>query len=213
MDKELARRGHRFARYCDDFLIVVKSPRAGERVKARLTRLLQQHLKLEINERKSTVGPTKACGFLGFTFQGTRSSWSPAAFQDFRHRLRELTGRSWGVSRAYRMRQLNEYIQGWIQYFGLSQYYRPLPELEAWLRRRLRMGFWKQWRSVRTTVRELRKLGTATKTAILTALSRKGPWPLSRTLATQTGMTNQWLSESLGLVPIRALWISLHYPT
>ena len=32
-------------------------------------------------------------------------------------------------------------------------------------------------------------------------------------LATQTGMTNQWLSESLGLVSIRALWISLHYPT
>ena len=31
--------------------------------------------------------------------------------------------------------------------------------------------------------------------------------------ATQTGMTNEWLSESLGLVSIRALWISLHYPT
>jgi RNA-directed DNA polymerase len=71
-DKELERRGHRFARYCDDFLLVIKSPRAGERVKASLTRFLQQRLKLEINERKSTVGPTKACGFLGFTFQGTR---------------------------------------------------------------------------------------------------------------------------------------------
>jgi RNA-directed DNA polymerase len=55
-------------------------------------------------------------------------------------------------------------------------------------------------------------LGPSRKTAILTALSRKGPWPLSRTLATQTGMTNQWLTETLGLVSIRALWISLHYP-
>ena len=61
-------------------------------------------------------------------------------------------------------------------------------------------------------VRELIKLGTARKTVILTALSRKGPWPLSRTLATQTGMTNQWLTETLGLVSIRALWIALHYP-
>jgi RNA-directed DNA polymerase len=213
LDKELERRRHRFARYGDDFLIVVKSQRAGERVKASLTRFLQQHLKLEINESKSTVGPTKECGFLGFTFQGTRSYWSPEAFQDFRHRLRELTGRSWGVSMAYRIRHLNEYIRGWIQYFGLSQYYRPLPELDAWLRRRLRMGFWKQWRYVRTKVRELLKLGTAKKTALLTALSRKGPWHWSRTLATQTGMTNQWLSESLGLVSIRALWIALHYPT
>jgi RNA-directed DNA polymerase len=213
LDKELERRGHRFARYCDDFLIVVKSQRAGERVKASLTRFLQRHLKLEINESKSTVGPTKECVFLGFTFPGTRISWSQEAFQDFRHWLRELTGRSWGVSMAYRVRHLNEYIRGWIQYFGLSQYYRPLPELDAWLRRRLRMCFWKQWRYVRTKVRELLKLGTAKKTAILTALSRKGPWHLSRTLATQTGMTNQWLSETLGLVSIRALWIALHYPT
>jgi RNA-directed DNA polymerase len=56
-------------------------------------------------------------------------------------------------------------------------------------------------------------LGTARKTATLTALSRKGPWHLARTLATQTGMTNQWLTETLGLVSIRALWISLPYPT
>jgi RNA-directed DNA polymerase len=114
---------------------------------------------------------------------------------------------------AYRIRHLNEYLRGWVQYFGLSQYYRPLPELAAWLRRRLRMGFWKPWRYVRTKVRELLKLGTAKTTALLTALSRKGPWHWSRTLATQTGRTNQWLSESLGLVSIRALWISLHYPT
>jgi RNA-directed DNA polymerase len=213
LDKELDRRGHRCARYCADFLIVVKSQRAGARVKASVTRFLQRHLKLEINESKSTVGPTKACRFLGFTCHGTRIYWSPEAFQDFPHRLRQLTGRSWGVSRAHRISKLNAYIRGWMQYFGLSQYYRPLPDLEAWLRRRLRLGFWKQWRSVRTKVRELLKLGTAKPTAILTALSRKGPWHLSRTLATQTGMTNQGLTETLGLISIRALWIALHYPT
>jgi RNA-directed DNA polymerase len=213
LDKELERRGHHFARYCDDFLIVVKSRRAGERVKASLTRFLRRHLKLEINETKSTIGPTTECRFLGFTFHGTRIYWSHEAFQDFRYRLRKLTGRSWGVSLAYRISKLNEYLRGWLHYFGLSQYYRPLPELDAWLRRRLRMCLWKQWRSVKTKVRELLKLGTPRKTAILTALSRKGPWHLSRTLATQTGMTNQWLTETLGLVSIRALWIALHYPT
>jgi len=56
---------------------------------------------------------------------------STPAFQDFRHRLRKLTGRSWGVSLAYRIRHLNEYLRGWVQYFGLSQYYRPLPALDA----------------------------------------------------------------------------------
>ena len=211
--QELERRGHRFARSCDDFLVVVTSPRAGDRVKASLTRFLQPHLKLEIKESQRRVGPTNACGFLGFTFQGTRLSWAHEAGQDFRHRLRQLTGRSWGVSMAYRISKLNAYLRGWRQYFGLSPYSRPLPELEAWLPRRLRLCFWKQWRAVRTKVRELLKLGTAKQTAILAALSRKGPWPLSRTLATQTGMTKQWLSESLALVSIRALWIALHYPT
>jgi RNA-directed DNA polymerase len=92
LDKELERRGHHFARYCDDFLIVVHSQRTGERVKASLTRFLRQHLKLEINETKSTVGPTNACTFLGFTFHGTRIYWSHEAFQDFRHQLRQRTG-------------------------------------------------------------------------------------------------------------------------
>jgi RNA-directed DNA polymerase len=212
LDKELDRRGHQFARYCAAFLLVVKSPRAGERVKASLTRFLQHPLKLETKESKRTVGPTKDCGLLGFTCPGTRRSWSHAAVQDFRHRLHKLTGRSGGVSMAYRIRNLNEYLQGWLQYFGLSQYSRPLLDLEAWLRRRLPMGFWKQGRYVRTKVRELLKRGTAKKTALLTALSRKGPWPLSRTLATQTGMTTQGLSASLGLVSLRALWIALPYP-
>ncbi|MDD4118407.1 MAG: hypothetical protein PHI39_09370 [Kiritimatiellae bacterium] len=42
-------------------------------------------------------------------------------------------------------------------------------------------------------------------------LSRKGYWHLSRTMATQSGMTNHWL-ESQGLVSIRKLWIAYHYP-
>jgi RNA-directed DNA polymerase len=112
LEKELEGRGQHFARYGDDFLIVVHSQRAGERVKARLTRFLQHHLKLEINEAKSTVGPTNECVFLGFTFHGTRIYWSYEAFQDFRYRLRKLTGRSWGVSLAYRIRNLNEYSRG-----------------------------------------------------------------------------------------------------
>jgi RNA-directed DNA polymerase len=162
-DQELDRRGPLFARYWEDFLIVVKSRRAGERVKASLPPFLQQPLQLEINETKSTVSPTKECVLLGFTFHGTRRYWSPEAFHDFRPHLRQLTGRSWAVSLAYRIRQLNEYIRGWIPDFGLSHYYRPLPELEAWLRRRLRLGLWKQWRYGRITVRELLKGGPPRK--------------------------------------------------
>src|SRR5262249_59203088 len=72
LDKELERRGHHFARYGDDFLLVVKSQRAGDRLKASLTRFLQHHLKLEINERQSTVGPTNQGRVLRCSFRGAR---------------------------------------------------------------------------------------------------------------------------------------------
>ena len=40
LDKELERRGHRFARYADDCNIYVRSQRAGERVMASIERFL-----------------------------------------------------------------------------------------------------------------------------------------------------------------------------
>jgi len=142
-------------------------------------------------------------------YQGAKLRWSEEAFADFRHRVKKLTGRSWGVSMDYRLRKLGEYLRGWMGYFGISDSYRPIPELDGWLRRRVRMRYWKQWRNVRTRVRHLLALGTSRKHAILTALSRKGYWHLARTLATQTGMTNKWLAGQ-GLLSIRALWMKAH---
>jgi len=60
-------------------------------------------------------------------------------------------------------------------------------------------------------VRELRKLGTSLHVAISVAISRKGPWHFSRTLATQTGMTNKWLKDQ-GLLSVKELWVNIHYP-
>jgi RNA-directed DNA polymerase len=206
LDRELEKRGHRFARYADDLIVLVKSVRAGQRVMASLTRYLDRKLRLAVNEHKSRVTPIDACTFLGFEFHRGKLRWSVAAFADFKHHVRTFTGRSWGVSMSYRFKQLGQYVRGWMGYFGISQYYRPIPELDEWLRRRIRMCYWKQWRGVRARVRNLLKLGTWKKAAILTAISRKSYWHLSRSLATQTGMTNDWLAAQ-GLVSIRALWM------
>ena len=62
----------------------------------------------------------------------------------------------------------------------------------------------------RTKVRGLTKLGIFLRTAISAGLSRKGPWKLSRTLATQSGMTNEWLKIQ-GLLSVKDLWVSIHY--
>ena len=209
LDRELEGRGHRFVRYADDLMVLVKSERAGQRVKASLTAYLDRQLKLPVNEKKSQVAKIDQCVFLGFTFKRGKLRWSDAAFADFKHRIRELTGRSWGVSMDYRFQKLGQYLRGWLGYFGISEYYRPIPELDEWLRRRVRMCYWKQWRLTRTKIGHLLALGVGKRTAVLTGISSKSYWHLSRSQATQVGMTNDWL-KAQGLVSIRDLWMKAH---
>jgi len=210
LDKRLESQQLRFARYADDFTICVKSTSAGHRVMAWVSRFLTRELKLVVNEAKSRVVKTNDLQFLGFTFRGKKIRWSDQALKDFKHRIRQLTKRSWGISMHRRYRELRLYIQGWINYFGLSEYYRPLPRLDEWIRRRIRMCYLKQWRRPRTRIRNLIKLGTRTLTAVSLGLSSKGPYRLARTLATQSGMNNKWLAQQ-GLVSVRELWIKFHY--
>jgi RNA-directed DNA polymerase len=190
---------------------MVKSLSAGNRVMASIRRFLEQKLRLKVNEKKSMVGPVEECGFPGFIFVRGKIRWSEKAFREFKRRVRQFTGRSWFVSMDYRLHKLAEYVRGWMNYYGISEYYRPIPEIDEWLRRRIRMCYWKQWRYVRTKVRNLLRLGTYKKEAILTALSRKGPWHCARTLATQAGMTNKWLAEQ-GLISVKEQWVKIHYP-
>jgi RNA-directed DNA polymerase len=136
---------------------------------------------------------------------------APKKLKAFKQRIKELTGRSRGISMERRLTDLNRYVRGWIGYFGLARQFDEFANLDGWIRRRVRMCYWKQWRRCRKRVRELLKLGVSANCAIPTALSRKSYWHMARTLATQSGMTNAWL-ESQGLVSVRNLWIAFHYP-
>lgn len=211
LDTELEKRGHRFVRYADDFIILVKSERAAERVMGSVRRFLERYLKLQVNEKKSRIVPTNGLDFLGFCFKGTKIRWSDDAFHQFKRRLKRLTGRSWFVSMAYRFKKLDQYLRGWMGYFGISEFYRQIPEIDHWLRRRVRMCYWKQWRKTRTKVRNLLKLGSSMDAALAAGRSRKGYWRLSRTLGTHVGMSNQWLQDQ-GLLSVKELWVNIHYP-
>jgi RNA-directed DNA polymerase len=213
LDKELERRGHSFARYADDFIILVKSPRAGERVKQSISGFLEKKLKLKINREKSKTGKANQAKFLGFCFPGKTIRWTTDALEDFKHRIRELTARSWGISMEDRITKLNEYLRGWMGYFGISQHWAPIEPLDQWIRRRLRMCLWKQWRFVRTKVRELQKLGGDVKAIVRLAFKHRGPWWCSNTREVQFVLHNNYFHQQLGLLSMRALWIQVHYPS
>jgi len=66
LDKELEKRGHRFVRYADDFVIFVKSTRAAERVKGSITEYLEDKLRLIINQEKSQITKAHKLEFLSY---------------------------------------------------------------------------------------------------------------------------------------------------
>jgi len=211
LDKELQRRGHQFARYADDLIILVKSKRVGKRVMESISRFLERKLRVRVNRDKSKVVKAEESSFLGFTFTRKRLTVSEKSLTRFKSEVRRLTGRSWGVSMDYRCWKIRTYLQGWMNYFGVALKYNDAVEVDHWLRRRVRMCYWKQWRRARKRIGELIKLGAPRYHAILTGLSRKGYWHLSKTLSTNCGLGNEFLQKQ-GLTSIRTLWIQVHYP-
>jgi RNA-directed DNA polymerase len=210
LDKELERRGHKFARYADDFTIIVKSRRAGERVLGSISRYLKERLKLVVNTTKSHVVNTNESKFLGFTFNGTRIQWHPKTLQKFKQQVRRLTNRNWGVSMKYQIFKISQYLRGWINYFGIASGYQRCVELDHWIRRRVRMAYWRQWRKPRTKVRSLMRLGVHVKSAVACGITSKGPWRSAKTPGIQQALSNAYL-KSQGLYALRDGWIKLHH--
>lgn len=112
----------------------------------------------------------------------------------------------------YRLKKLGAYVRGWMNYFGLSTYYKPIPPLDQWIRRRVRMCYWRMWKRPKKRRKELRKLGVTEAQINKVVSSRKAYWKLSRTLATNMGMGNEWLAEQ-GLISLKEQWIKIHYPS
>ena len=210
LDKELERRGLRFVRYADDFQIFVRSERSAQRVFVSVKRFLTQRLKLVVNEQKSSVRAAQGCEYLGFTFVGKRVTIkvAPKKLKAFKRRVKQLTGRSRGISMRRRLTDLSRYLRGWISYFGLARQFDQFVELDGWIRRRVRMCYWKQWRHPRTKVRKLVKLGVSLDMAIKHAISRKAYWRMSRTPAMRYAMPNKWL-EQQGLLSLKQRWVAL----
>ena len=211
LDKELEKRGHQFARYADDFTILVKSKRAGERVLHSVSRYLQQRLKLVVNTTKSHVVKTNDSKFLGFTFRAGNIHWHPKTLLKFKQQVRRLTNRNWGVSMKYQLFKISQYLRGWINYFGIAKGYQRCVELDHWIRRRVRMAYWRQWRKPRTKVRNLMRLGVHVQAAVACGITSKGPWRSARTPGINQALSLKYL-KSEGLYSLRDGWIKLHYP-
>jgi RNA-directed DNA polymerase len=210
LDQELARRGHRFARYADDAKVYVRSERAGRRVMAGLTEFIERRLRLKINQAKSAVARPEDRHFLGFRLRvdphtGTvEVLLSERTKRNAMERVRQLTPRNWGNTLVSCIAQINAWLRGWHGFFGIvsASEMQMMRKIDAHLRRRLRAILLRHWKRKRTIARNLVKLGVPRRSAWRQVYQgRRSWWALSHIPAVDHGLNRAFFRER-GLVAV-----------
>jgi group II intron reverse transcriptase/maturase len=203
LDKELEKRGLCFVRYADDCVIFVRSKRAGSRVMESVSRFIEKKLRLKVNRDKSAVGRPWDRKYLGFCMTNSRKNpkirihWE--TIKRFKQRVREITARRRGRSLSQVIDELNQFMSGWWNYYGMTESFNRLRPLPHWIRRRLRALVWKHWKNRKTRVRELLKRGVTRIFALTTGCARKGPWRMSKVKWVNIALPDAYFM-SLGLL-------------
>ena len=213
LDKELEKRGHKFVRYADDCNIYVKSQRAGERTMKSVQRFIEKKLRLKVNELKSAVDRPWKRKFLSFSFTLHKESKiriAKIALERMKKKIREITSRKKPFSIEYRIEQLNQYLVGWLGYFALIDTPSILKLLDGWIKRRLRMCLWKDWKNPRTRVRNLTRLKVPYGKAYEWGNTRKGYWRISKSPILHRTLGNSYW-ESQGLKSLQVRYETLRY--
>ncbi|MFJ7734687.1 group II intron reverse transcriptase/maturase [Lysinibacillus sp. NPDC097231] len=213
LDKELEKRGHKFVRYADDCNIYVKTKRAGERVMASIKTFIEKTLRLKVNEKKSAVARPWQRKFLGFSFTSRKEPQvriAKESIKRMKNKIRELTAKKKPFPMEYRIQQLNQYLIGWCGYFALADTKSVFESLDGWIRRRLRMCLWKNWKKPRTKVRNLIRLGVPDWKAYEWGNTRKSYWRISKSPILHRTLGNSYWSNQ-GLKSLQARYEILRY--
>ena len=215
-DKEFEDRGVKVIRYADDIVLLAKSQRATERLLKTSTKYLEEKLKLKVNSEKSkavSVAAIRNFKFLGFAMGRNRKGYfirvHAKSLKKAKQKLKELTSRSQGRNVRVVMHNLKVYMTGWLTYFGIASMKTTIIEWNGWLRRRIRMYIWKQWKKLRTRVQNLINLGMEPWKAYRNGNTRKGYWAVAGSGILTHTITNERLAQA-GYFDILAKYESLH---
>jgi group II intron reverse transcriptase/maturase len=215
LDRELARRGHRFVRYADDCNVYVRSERAGKRVMASIKQFIERRLRLKVNEQKSAVARPEERHFVGFRLRRepldgqVEVTLSKRSYERIGEQIRELLPRNWGSSLDACIQRLNRYLVGWLGFFGIcTAGQSTFRNLDAHIRRRLRAIQLRHWKCKRTIARKLISFGIRAKTAWKSVYEgRKSLWALSHTSTVDRALRNSYW-DARGLVSLEHRWLA-----
>lgn len=200
-DQEMERRGVKVIRYADDIVVLAKSKRAAGRLLESCRRYLEGKLKLKMNAQKSKVVSVLAIKhfkFLGFCLGKNKKGVYIRAHRESlakaKRKLRQLTRRNQGRNVRMVMENVKSFIRGWLGYYYVADIKRTLMSWNEWLRRRLRMYIWKQWKKPRTRIMNLKKLGIPEWQAYQWGNTRLGYWRIAGSAVLNRSITNEKLA-------------------
>lgn len=197
-DQEMKTQGIRIVRYADDILIFARSPRQAERYRVIATKVLEEDLKLVVNQEKTHVTSLReGVAFLGFVIYPKYISVHPKRIKRFKARVRELTPRTHGNNLEGQIKALNRFLRGWINYFQIANCKGWLTEMMGWIRRRLRMNQMREWKSWKALHRALRQRGYHGE---FKRISMRR-WRNSASPLLSMALPNSWFAD-LGLVDL-----------
>ncbi len=203
LDRELERRGHSFCRYADDCNIYVRSRKAGQRVMETIIRFIEKKLKLKVNRSKSGVRHCSDVKFLGYTIMsGGGIRVADKSIDRLKDKVRMITKRNRGVRFEQVIRELNQAITGWRNYFRLANcWLNNLKHMDGWIRRKLRCYRLKQCGRKYTIVKFLQSLGCPETKSWNVAMYSQGWWNMSKKVAVGQTMGIKWFVQ-IGLEPL-----------
>ena len=191
--------------YCN---IYVKTKKAAERVMKSITKFIEKLL-LEVNKEKSKIDRPWKLKFLGISFyysnKGVKIRIHEKSLIKFKKKLKEITSRSNGMSIEQKVEKLKQCIIGWVNYFRIADMKNIVQELDRWLRRRIRMCYWKNWKKIKTKHDNLVRLGIPEYKAWEYANTSKNYWRISKSPILSKTLTNKYL-ENIGLISIKACY-------
>ena len=203
LDKELEDRGHSFVRYADDLSLYVGSEKAAERVMGSVTEYIEEKLKLRVNRDKTQISQGQQSTLLGFSFYRNKGQWevriAPKSLKRIKEKIRAKTKRNDPSNAGEKLKKLEAMIEGWVNYFRIARAKSVMRSLDEMVRHRIRTGIWKQWKSPRTRIRNLRKLGASQRNAERWGNSSWGYYRMGNHPALSTTVTNERL-QKLGYV-------------
>ena len=189
--------------------IYVKSKRAGERVYASLKQFLETKLKLKVNDEKSAVALVEERKFLGYRLLNDgKLTIAPKTLERAKDKIRRLTQRNRGRSLDQVIRELNSYLNGWLNYFKLAHAKSLMGKLDSWIRRKLRCYKLNQRKRGPSIAKLLMSLGIDEIKSRKLGSSGKGWWRLSRTQVVHRALNNDWFKQK-GLINLQETWVRL----